>query len=414
MTVMGSDPYAFEQRITHFATFDRDKALANMRSVLATMGNPHHRLPPVIHVAGTNGKGSTIAILRSLLEAGGYRVHTLTSPHLISLNERVVLAGKPIDLKQLQDALETHEPLAHAHRLTWFEHLICVSLWLCAQVPADVVLLEVGLGGEFDATNVIEHPALCVLTPISIDHSEVLGSDIRGITAIKAGILKSRCPALSAPQDPAVMKVLNYKANALGTPLTCCPPPHIVFPLSLAGPHQQQNAQLALTALEILKDLFPLSEEAITQGLKTTQWKGRLEKLGTHKGCTFWYDVAHNPGSAEVLADFFQQSPGSKTLIMALGTLKDAHETLRPLLPVFQQIVFFTPQSASPFHDPDHLKEVALKMGFHSQIAPSLVQAVQQIPPHITATITDCVIAGSHYIAREVSELQKTLIASNS
>ncbi len=313
---------------------------------LNEIGSPHKSLPPTIHVAGTNGKGSTVAMLRAIYEAQGYKVHTITSPHLYCITERLVLASKTVSQETLWTTIKRHEKQAQAHQLSWYELMIGTSLSLCAQVRADVLLLEVGLGGEFDATNVIAAPVLSIITPISLDHSDFLGNNLKDIAQAKAGIIKKDCPVLSALQEPEVEKVLRDISHSHNSLFIRASLDKNIPKPNLPGDHQQENASLVIEAIELLKNQLPVTKAALQKGLQNIKWPGRLEKLGKIGRSRLWFDVAHNPAAAKTVQYFFRSYPGPKTLILALLKSKDARETLKPLIDCFDSLFFFKPCEA--------------------------------------------------------------------
>src|SRR5579884_169620 len=273
-----------------------DLSLGRIERLLAALGNPQDRLPPVVHVAGTNGKGSVVAALRACLEADGRRVHAYTSPHLVRFHERIRLAGTLIAEEALVALLEECERANGETPITFFEITTAAALLAFARTPADVVLLEVGLGGRLDATNVVRRPAATAITPISLDHQAFLGDTIAAIAGEKAGILKRGAPAIVAPQPPEAACVIAERAAAVGAPLyrwerewrawpanggmryegrhwrLDLPPP------SLFGPHQIVNAGTAIACLEHLTAL-PVSAAAIANGLRHIEWPARLQRL---------------------------------------------------------------------------------------------------------------------------------------
>ena len=287
-------------------------------------------MPPAVHVAGTNGKGSLVAILRAILEAAGLSVHVYTSPHLVRFNERIVTAGRPITDHALAAVLEQCEAANGGRPITFFEITTAAAFVAFARTAADVALIETGLGGRLDATNVIGRPALCAITPISRDHVQFLGEDIAAIAFEKAGILKPDVPCVVAPQPAAAMAVIEARAGELGATLACAgrdwhsasadggmvytegaarlvlPPP------ALAGPHQVVNAGMAIACARRLarhRDHLAVSPEAIARGLETVDWPARLQHLRGGKlaglagpGWELWLDGGHNRAAAEALA----------------------------------------------------------------------------------------------------------------
>jgi dihydrofolate synthase/folylpolyglutamate synthase len=318
--------------------------------LLEKLGSPHKRLPPVIHVAGTNGKGSTIAYLRAFLEAAGKRVHVYTSPQLVHFNERIRLAGKLVSNRQLNEALESCEKVNNGEPITYFEITTAAAFLIFSQVPADYLLLEVGLGGRFDATNVVDHPLGTIITPVSIDHVEYLGDTVAKIAHEKAGILKRGAPAAIGLQTDEGLAVIEAEARRLGvTPIVArrdfdgyaqngrmaVQDEHGLLDLPLprlAGPYQVDNATLSIAAARHFG--LPVSDADIESGLRTVVWPARLMPLKGKlsdlllPGQELWLDGGHNEAGgmvlAEALRDMDRRRP--KPLVLVMGTFanKDA------------------------------------------------------------------------------------------
>lgn len=333
------------------------------RTLLRDMGEPHKKLPPVIHVAGTNGKGSIVAFLRAMLEAQGYRVHAYTSPHLLRVNERIRLAGEDITdnlLERMIDEVYAQHSLAG---LSFFEITTALAFRAFSAVPADVLLLEVGMGGRLDCTNVIEDPLVSVISRISYDHTEFLGGTLADIAAEKGGILKAGRPCVVGAQGPeddtrGVLGVLETLADERSTPLLVygrdwrsfesggqmvfeARGERNVYPLpGLAGAHQILNAGAALMALRVVGDALPVSEEAKAQGLRRVVWPGRMQglspvSLGLPEDCEVWLDCGHNDSAGEVLAQQIRKwaADDPKPLHLVLGML--GHKDVRGFLAPF-------------------------------------------------------------------------------
>jgi dihydrofolate synthase/folylpolyglutamate synthase len=323
-----------------------------LQSYLELLGSPHLHLPPVVHVAGTNGKGSTVAFIRSILEAAGLRVHAYTSPHFERFNERIVLAGSEIDDRYLHSILEECRLVAEQHNvpLTFFEGTTVAALLAFSRIPADVVVLEVGLGGVFDATNVVPNPAVTVITPISFDHMRILGNSIAEIALNKAGIIKQNVPCVVSMQLPDALKVIEYYANAhdaeiirfeheFGVSIAAGGLLHYqshgmdieVGPLALAGYHQYINAATAIAAVEQLKQ-FQITAEQINLGVSTAKWRGRLEKVTSRllpDGWEVWLDGAHNKAAAQAVSAWLRDQPKMETyLIFGMTHNRDANRFL--------------------------------------------------------------------------------------
>ncbi len=327
-----------------------DLGLERINRVLKALGNPQHNLPPTVHVAGTNGKGSTIAFLRAIAEAQGLKVHVYTSPHLVSFCERIVLGGHIIEEPILLDALARVQTANADKPLSFFEATTAAAFLCFSEHPADLLLLETGLGGRFDATNVIERPAAVAITSIDYDHKEFLGKDLAKIAREKAGIFKAYTPAFSAPQTDLVRAVLTSEAALTRTDLKnldehfhCYRQQgRLVFeddeqlldlPLpSLAGDHQSINAGLAIAIAKSLK----IDDHAITTGITKATWPARLQSIT--QGALFdiahqhqaelWLDGGHNPHAARALAGALAEieAKTSRPLVMIMGMLanKDA------------------------------------------------------------------------------------------
>lgn len=333
-----------------------DLSLARVERLLARLGDPHRRLPPVVHVAGTNGKGSTIAFLRAILEAAGQRVHVYTSPHLVRFNERIRLAGRLIDDDRLLEVLAIVEQANRDEPITFFEITTAAALVAFAAEPADVALIETGLGGRLDATNAIERPAVTAITRISYDHREYLGTTLAEIAAEKAGILKRGVPAVLAPQpEEAVAATLLDRAALVGArvhPWRISPraggfrfeSPGRVASLpqpGLLGAHQIINAGIAIACLDHLPEVPNL---AVMRGLRTVEWPGRLQRLSRGPlverlppGWELWLDGGHNDSAGEVLGQQAAVWSASRphlplSLVFGMLTTKEPLEFLAPLV----------------------------------------------------------------------------------
>ena len=333
-----------------------DLSLDRLRDLLAKLGHPEQRLPPVIHVAGTNGKGSTCAFLRAMGEAAGMRVHVYTSPHLVHFNERIRIAGDLVSDDALTDAMETIERVNAAAPITVFEVITGAAFHLFAATPADLCVLEVGLGGRGDATNVIPPPGACAITSISLDHMELLGSTLELIAREKAGIMKPGVPVVTGLQHPDADAVLAREAARVGTPLSkrgrdwsievtddglrfedAAETITLPFP-SLPGPHQHDNAGIAIAALRASG--LGVRSDALIRGIASAEWPGRLQQLhGRLAGMLpaeweLWLDGGHNPGGGLALAAHLETWRDRPVhVIVGMKKAKDSAEFLRPLIP---------------------------------------------------------------------------------
>lgn len=334
--------------------------------LLERLGNPHKALPPVIHVAGTNGKGSTIATLRAIYEAAGYKVHAYTSPHLVRFNERIVLNGRSIDDEMLEalidEALTLHD---EGEDISFFEITTAMAFAAFSCTPADLCLIEVGLGGRLDCTNVIENPALTIITTIGLDHTEFLGETLDAIAVEKAGIMKQNAPCVIGPQSrealsTCVETVFKSTSESKGCELYQYGPDWIVkiesegmifesgmvqmdlpAPL-LAGPHQIKNAGTALAAVTRLQARFPVSAAQIRAGLGQVEWPARLQKLdpaifSLDQNWELWLDGGHNPEAGAALAmtaaQWITADPKPFHVILGMMKHKDFQRFIEPLTP---------------------------------------------------------------------------------
>ncbi len=323
-----------------------DLSLDRLQRLLAQLDHPERRLPPVLHVAGTNGKGSTCAFLRAIAEAAGLRAHVYTSPHLVRLNERYRVAGALVTDAALADAMETIERVNDGAPITVFEVMTAAAFVLFAQVPADLCILEVGLGGRGDATNVIT-PAACAITSISLDHREMLGDTLALIAAEKAGILKPGVPAVTGAQAPEALAALlaagplrvrgrdwTIEPSARGLRYADAEGELDLPRPGLPGPHQIDNAGIAVAAVRAAGLQLP---DRAFAGLAAAVWPARLQRLtgavaAMAGGRTVWLDGGHNPGGGEALAEFLRDT-GPAHLVVGMKQSKDTAEFLRPLLP---------------------------------------------------------------------------------
>jgi dihydrofolate synthase / folylpolyglutamate synthase len=392
------------ERLTRLHPKLIDLSLGRIEGLLAALGDPQEKLPPVIHVAGTNGKGSTVATLRACLEAGGYRVHAYISPHLVRFHERIRLAGRLIEEDRLIDLLEECERANRGAPITYFEITSAAAFLAFARVPADIVLLETGLGGRLDATNVIRHPAATAITPISLDHQAFLGDTIAAIAGEKAGILKPGSPAIIGPQPAEAAMVIAERAAAVAAPLyrfgqewRCAansggmrydgPRWRLDLPLpSLVGAHQIINSGAAIACLEQLGG-FPLSGETLAAGLRHIQWPARMQRLTRGPlvetmpaGWELWLDGGHNPGAGEVVAatvSAWRDRP--LELIVGMLNTKNAAGFLAPLAPHARALHAVTiPGEDNPL-PAGAIAAAARSVGLPAEESPSTAAALRRI-----------------------------------
>jgi len=364
------------------------------RGLLVKLGNPQNNLPPVIHVAGTNGKGSTIAFLRSLLEHAGLKVHTYTSPHLIKFNERIVLGSEQITDDQFLCYLDMIDEANNKNPLTFFEYTTALAFKAFADHPADICLLETGLGGWLDCTNVIEKPIATIITSIGYDHLDWLGADIKAIASEKAGIMKANTPCFVAPQAHDVIDVFEKKAQEVGCELHHVERLSDLPELGLVGDHQKDNASVALTALSLLNIIQDLQASALT----TTKWPARMEKLSDDP--EIWFDCGHNKDGAEAIAaqlELWKIENANRNIHLVLGLAadKDPNEFLAPLLPHINSLTCVDLPNARNPQDALSLKN-KIRCDININTEKRVKNAIQTSPHCIT------LITGSLYLYESV------------
>jgi dihydrofolate synthase / folylpolyglutamate synthase len=408
-----------------------DLNLDRQVGLLERMGRPQDRLPPVIHVAGTNGKGSTIAYLRAFLEAAGKRVHVYNSPHLVRFNERIRLAGKLVGTRRLNAALEEAERINDGRQITFFEITTAAAFMLFADVPADYLLLEVGMGGTYDSTNVVEHPLGVVVTPIDIDHQRFLGETVAEIAVSKAGILKRGAPAVIGRQRDDGLAVIEKRAAELGVVpfvhgrdfdgfpqegrlvyqdedgLLDLPPP------ALLGLHQFDNAALAVAAVRHFR--LPLNIEDIERGLRTVTWparimplKGKLSDL-LPAGHELWLDGAHNAHGAAALALALEQMqrkrPAPLVMILGMMNTRAPADFLASFAGKLAKVYAVGIPGEENAHSAETIAGDACAAGFDAEVRRSVKAALRSAARVPGARVLIC---GSLYLAGHVLALNGT------
>ncbi len=398
-----------------------DLTLDRVWRLLAALGHPERALPPVIHIAGTNGKGSTQAMIRAGLEAAGQRVHAYTSPHLVRFHERIRLAGTLIAEPALAALLDECEAANGGDPITYFEITTCAALLAFARHPADVLLLEVGLGGRLDATNVVERPRLTVITPVSLDHQQYLGETLGEIAAEKAGILKPGAPCVIGPQPPAAWEAIEARAGALGAPLIAANRQWQVWeergrlvyqderglldlpPPALPGPHQIDNAGMALAALRELGHGEAACEAAVTGA----RWPARMQRLRkgplvqSAPGVELWLDGGHNPAAGKALAATLARMPARPThAICGMLNTKDIGGYLRPLAPHLASLHAVSIPGEAATLPAEATSDAALAEGIAARTAPDVATALAGIAAQ--APEARVLICGSLYLAGSV------------
>jgi dihydrofolate synthase / folylpolyglutamate synthase len=416
-----------------------DLSLGRIERLLAALGHPEQKLPPVIHVAGTNGKGSVVAFLRAMLEAAGKRVHVYTSPHLVRYNERYRLGdtGEFVSDEELAATLAECERVNGGEPITVFEITTAVGLMLFSRHPADVLLLEVGLGGRLDATNVIDRPLASIITPISIDHTDFLGDSIEKIAAEKAGILKRDTPAIVAAQPRDALVVIERQAARLNAPLIVAgenwtateergrlvyqdeaglldlPAP------KLYGRHQFENAGVAIAALRAIKSL-KIAPAAYEAGVAKADWPARMQRLGqgalvalTPVGSELWLDGGHNPDGgraiAAALADLEERVSRPLVLIVGMMATKDSQGFLSNFTGLARRMIAVPIPNVEKGMSAEAVADAARAIGLQATSRDNLAEALEAArkldldpPPRI-------LITGSLYLAGEVLRENGTL-----
>lgn len=405
-----------------------DLSLARMHRILERLGHPERKLPPVIHVAGTNGKGSTVSYLKAIFEAAGLTVHTYTSPHLVKFHERIRVAGKLIAEADLTALLEECEVANGGEPITFFEITTAAAFLAYSRTPADYLILEVGLGGRLDATNVIDKPACAVVTTIDYDHQQYLGETLTAIAHEKAGILKRGCPAVVGAQPDEARAEIERVAARLGvTPFIANQDwqsfeqhGRLVFtddmglldlPMpQLAGRHQADNAGNAIAALRVIGDPR-VSEAHIAQGLRSVTWPARMQRLGpgalwqhVPADAELWLDGGHNPSAGRVLAQAFSDlnDRHSRPLVLIWGMLntKDVGSFIGCFGGVARRVITLTIPDEENAVPAEKLAEAARAHGLAAETASSLEAALRQASTTVPAP--RILICGSLYLAGRV------------
>jgi dihydrofolate synthase / folylpolyglutamate synthase len=402
-----------------------DLNLDRMHRILERLGHPEKNLPPVIHIAGTNGKGSTLAFLRAIMEAAGLRVHAYTSPHLVKFHERIRVSGQLISDPELSELLEECEVANAGEPITFFEITTAAAFLAFARTPADYLLLEVGLGGRLDATNVTPPPKACCITSIGLDHQQFLGDTLALIAREKAGILKQHVPCVIGSMPQEARDAIEAVAERTGAPLLISGQDwdaylqhgRMVFqdgdglldlPLpALPGQHQIGNAGNAIAMVRVIGDTR-ITDEHLAIGLKNVAWPARLQRLKggalssiLSAGTELWLDGGHNTDAGVVLADALRAMP-PKPLVIVWGMLntKDASQFFRPLASLADHVVTLSIPNEPNAISAEQLAETVRGLGRDASTAGSVTDAVRQassLKP--TARILIC---GSLYLAGHV------------
>jgi dihydrofolate synthase/folylpolyglutamate synthase len=409
-----------------------DLGLERTFHLLATLGNPHHKLPPTVHVAGTNGKGSVIALMRAMAEAAGLRVHVYSSPHLCHFNERIRLAGTLISDGGLADLLEEVEQANGDTAVTFFEVTTAAAMLAFAREPADLLLLETGLGGALDSTNVLDSPLATVITPIARDHEHFLGNEISEIAQQKAGIMRSGSPCFVSRQEASAASAISAYASKIGTSLimagvdfdwqdlpdgslclihdgqnTPLPQP------SLYGTHQRDNAALAAA---VMLHCFGTNRPAqMIAGIASAIWPGRIQRLDDGKltalapNCEIWVDGAHNAHGAQALAAALPHlASGHWHIICGALNTRDPREFLAPLAALAHNVTCLAIPGQDASLSAIELSDAAKEIGLEAQSAKSLEAALMVTNEAASSPGTPIIICGSLYLAGHVLSVNET------
>jgi dihydrofolate synthase/folylpolyglutamate synthase len=404
-----------------------DLSLGRIQRLLDRLGRPQEHLPPVLHVAGTNGKGSVVAFTRAILEAAGLRAHVYTSPHLRRFTERIVVAGREIEDSCLRDILMECEAVNAGAPITFFEITTAAAFLAFARTPADLALLETGLGGRLDATNVVAAPALTAITPISLDHQSYLGDFLADIAGEKAGILKPGVDCVCASQPAEAAQAIRTRACSIGASLLeegrdwsseaagngitfrddrdvlRLPAPGLV------GTHQLQNAGIAIACVRRLAPLFPVDAEAIGRGLRGVKWPARLQRIEIGRlpallpdGWELWLDGGHNPGAASVLARHltgWRDRPVH--LVFGMLRSKDAEAFLAALRPLVDRVATIPVPGEPSSLDAEEEAAIAARLGIRALAATNVAEALGLLVQESTVPAR-ILICGSLYLAGAV------------
>ncbi len=397
--------------------------LEPMRILMNALSNPHLKLPPIIHVAGTNGKGSTCAYLKAIFENAGYRVHMYTSPHLLQFNERIVLSGSPIFDDYLHEICEKVRNISIKNNLnnSFFEATTAAAFIAFSETPADILILETGLGGRLDATNIIEEPLATIITPISYDHMEYLGPTLPIIAGEKAGIIKSKTSCIISAQIPEIFDVLIAKCEEMKAPFIAYGYDYMIekkanefviegqdfhenFPFpKLLGDHQILNASAVIAAiLSYCFRGFKISRDNIKAGLQTVDWPARLQKI-KYKGRDVIIDGAHNTGGAQVLSLWIKDNlNGTNALILGMTKNRDVTSFTSYFKDIVDVIYCVKVMSEPSSYSTEKLKDFIEVNSIKTVTCKNLEEAIIKA----TSSAKNVVVTGSLFLASDVIKLQ--------
>ncbi len=405
--------------------------------LLEELDDPHKKLPPTIHIAGTNGKGSTLAMLKSIFMQSGYSTHSYTSPHLLEFNERIELAGKHISDSHLRTILERTRTASEKLKImpSFFEGTTLAAFLAFSETPADILFLETGLGGRLDSTNVIDTPLLTIITTISLDHTESLGHTLKEIATEKAGIIKKNVPCIIGPQTQEVYDILIEKCDDVGAPSFCYEydfisektpdgfkyrSKNIDIDLpnpSLNGDHQILNASIAIAATTILNNNFKINTRQITQGLTTANWPGRLQLIKQERianivgdNIEIYIDGAHNEAGAICLSDWAKNNlSGPVYMILGMTNNRDATKFCKNFQNIVNYGIAVTVESEPSSYNAETLAQKAHLSGINFVKSNSLIEAIHSINndnAKISATI---IITGSLFLMSDFFKIEELI-----
>jgi dihydrofolate synthase/folylpolyglutamate synthase len=385
---------------------DIDLGLTRVYQLLERLENPHLKLPPTIHLAGTNGKGSTLAFLKAIFTEAGLKTHSYTSPHLVNFNERIVLAGEEISDEYLNEILTICKTAAEIEpkiNVTYFEGITVAAFLAFSKIKADILLLETGLGGRLDATNVLPEVLCSIITPISFDHQEFLGNSLEKIAFEKAGIIKKDCPVIVGKQQKEAAQIIKEVAEKNNAKLVNFDPNFTNYKVSLIGNHQKENAALAATAA-ITQQKFSISEEQIKTAFKKAKWPARLQKITAGKfhkilseTCELYLDGSHNKQGAQTIKEFLKSKNQQKKIVI-FGMLKDkdCEGFLAELSDEINQLIAIEIPHESKSRSLEEIIEITKSYKVNSQTAVDFLDAFEKIKNEKNSLILIC---GSLYLA---------------
>ena len=428
---MNIDNYLKDFTLLHPKSIDL--SLERIYLLLKKLGNPQKKLPPIIHVAGTNGKGSVVSFLRSILEANNYKVQTYTSPHLIFFNERIRLADGYISRKWLEELFYECSVINKKEPITFFEITTAAAFLAFSRSTADFLILEVGLGGKFDTTNTIENPILTAITNISLDHTDFIGPDLKSIAKEKSGIIKTKTPLVVCEQNIDVKSVILDQAQIKNAPtifqniewyiqreknknILVFRDKKLTLPkLSLKGSFQLNNAsQAAICALSLSK--YKIDNQSIIEGLSNANWPGRMQKLNNgllakkiNISCDIWLDSGHNPGAGKALFETINElnKENYKKTFVILGMMqkKDLFNFLKPLSTLIEELIAVPIPGEELSYNPIQITQESNKLNIKSKTSTDPLKAIEYFKKNKELIGNRVLICGSIYLAGKILEL---------